>query len=232
MAEATQAAAQTNTDAGAGKTAPAAAQTARVPEAAAQPDPAKGGTLLGKEKKAEESTSLLADKVEPAAGDEKKEPEEKKPEGAPKEYADFALPEGAAVNPESLASYKATAKELGLTQEAAQTLIDYETERLAAEQKAAAVAFAAQRQKWRDELLQDPAHDQVIADARTALKRLADPETANLITSGAWGDHPGLIRLLAKAGKLVAEPRLPEGTASRGLNPSDRARIMYPSMPN
>src|SRR5712664_1558818 len=82
----------------------------------------------------EEGKSFLNDKPqeapkEPKADEPKLDADgkpivEPKPEGAPEKYADFKVPDGFKFDPTALTEAQATFKELGLTQEAAQKLID------------------------------------------------------------------------------------------------------------
>jgi len=64
-------------------------------------------------------------KPEPKEGDPKPEDKPKEPaEGAPEKYADFKVPEGFKFDEKALSEATAAFKELGLTQEAAQKLIN------------------------------------------------------------------------------------------------------------
>lgn len=88
-------------------------------------------------------------------GDDKKDKKEEEPR-APEKYESFTLPEGFEPNPEAAEEFMGVAKELDLTQEQAQGLVDYQTKKLqeATEQQTQAVTdYYEQRDaKWLEEL--------------------------------------------------------------------------------
>src|SRR6266850_2111484 len=64
-------------------------------------------------------------KPEPKEGDPKPEDKPKEPaEGAPEKYADFKVPDGFKFDPTALTEAQATFKELNLTKDQAQKLVD------------------------------------------------------------------------------------------------------------
>src|SRR5216684_2026481 len=86
--------------------------------------PAEETTTPTTEKKLD-GQSFLTQKS-PEAPKEEPKPEDKKPdaESAPEKYTDFKVPEGFKFDPEALTEATATFKELNLTQDQAQKLID------------------------------------------------------------------------------------------------------------
>ena len=106
---------------GGGGTTPAAAVD--TPEdGTASGDSANGDNPAGEEKPGTEKTAeeLAAEKAEKDTAD--KAEKDKKP-AAPEKY-EFAAPEGQALDANALAVFEPIAKELGLTQEQAQKLVD------------------------------------------------------------------------------------------------------------
>lgn len=181
---------------------------------------AKGGdpSLLGGA-----GDSGKADGADKGAADQK--PEEKKV-GAPESYAEFKAPEGVTLDKAALDKALPVFKELNLSQEQAQKLVDLQAASVAESTK----AFAEQAEKWKAEVQAIPDHQKVLGDAVLALNKLADPDTAALI-KGSWlGSHPGVIKLLAGAGKLLREDPLHEGKAGGGGGPRDAADALFGDM--
>jgi hypothetical protein len=114
-------------------------------------------------------------------------------------------------------------KELGLSQAQAQKLVDFQ----ALQNAESAKALQAQAEKWRAEVKALPESDKLLGDAVLALDKLADPETASMIKNSWLGDQPGIVKLLAKAGKLLREDPLHEGTPAAGGAPTDIADRMF-----
>ena len=194
--------------------------------------PASGGTAdqgkpADKQPEAKPAESLLADVAaegkQPDAKPEAK-PEEKKA-AVPEKY-EFKSPEGVNLDPAMLEKATPIFKELGLSQEAAQKLVDFQ----AMQQTEAAKAFSEQLGKWQAEVKAMPEANKVLGDAKLALNKLADPATQDLIGSSWMGSHPGIIKLLASAGKLLREDPLHEGRADGPTATADPAQAMFGDM--
>lgn len=119
------------------------------PSAGGSPDPKTAETGAG-DSAPKEGTPGEGGEKDPA-----KEGEQKPVEGAPEEYGDFAMPEGVAMDEARLAEFLPIAKELNLTQEQAQKLVDMEATR-AKQQMEGAVKFYEDRDKaWAADLKAD-----------------------------------------------------------------------------
>ena len=166
-------------------------------------------------------------------GDEKK-PEgekEKDPEGAPEQYADFSAPEGLSYDEQFIGTFKDAAKQLNLSQEKAQYLLD----------KCAPVI--AQRQVEQIKAVSDQWVERTKADkeiggtnwtrAASDIARVRDrfgvnadgkmdPDIAEFMSTPI-GNHPGLLKLLARVGRAVGEADFPKGDADRDgkITPAD-----------
>lgn len=96
---------------------------------------------------------------------EEPKPEDKKPEdggdkkpeaaGVPDKYTDFKLPDGYQFDPEALKTAQATFKELGLTQEGAQRLVDMYVQNGIAAAEAPYKLWADTQSTWVDQILSD-----------------------------------------------------------------------------
>lgn len=150
-----------------------------------------------------------------------------KPVGAPESYADFTLPEGVTVNPEQMNSFKATAKELGLTQEAAQRLVTFNAQAQAAQ-------FQAMVQGWEGQAKADKEFggdkfEENLAVATKAVERFGSPEFKAWLNQTGLGNHPEFIRAFYRAGKAISEDGFVPGRAGQSGGESVAQR-MFPNM--
>lgn len=101
---------------------------------------------------------------------------------------------------------------------------------IAAEAKTSVDGWTAQREAWRAEVKADPAiGDQGMAHVKTWLDTFGTPELREMLEQTGVGDHPLLLRALAKAGKEAGEaPIVPSGGGSPTV---DVYRTMYPNSP-
>jgi hypothetical protein len=232
------------------------------------PAPAGGDAPSGPGSASLLSTSQPAAAADPAAGDpaaaadadpnaaggdkpagEGKEGDgEKKPGegGAPETYADFTLPDGVTVDPKANDDFKALAKELGLSQDAAQKLVDFQGGRLKDIVEAPHRAWADVTKQWTDAIKADPEIGGAKFDAsRATAARVFDhtipgnPIVRNeaeaaalreaLDVTGA-GNNPAVVRAFARLGALInAEPNgLVLGRPAASA-PKSAAEVLYPS---
>lgn len=146
-------------------------------------------------------------------------PGESRTEGAPEQYVDFIAPEGVALNADLATDFKATAKELNLSQAAAQKLVDVMAPKIAKQQQdqMAKVVQDAQAQ-WTEEAKKDPeyggaAFEENLAVARRALDTYGSKELSSLLASSGLGSHPEVVRFFVRAGKpLSPDGKLVTGT--------------------
>ena len=188
-----------------------------------------------------------ADGAQPAAEPAKPEP----PAGAPEKY-EFKAPDGFEIKPEDLTGFEGIARELNLTQEAAQKLMDFEAARLKPLLEAPFQQWAEQNSRWQAEVKADTEiggakFDASVAEAGTALDRL--PELAKqvgitidaaalrkgLADTGA-GNVPAVVKAFVALGKLIGEDNgiapTPRPAAERPTTLEGIGRRMYPSMAN
>lgn len=219
----TSVAAETTNEAGAnggenGQAAPAAPQA----EPGANPQEAENlltGAKAEAEGEAKEGQQPNETKTE---GDEKK-PEgekEKKPEGAPEQYADFSAPEGLSYDEQFIGTFKDAAKQLNLSQEKAQYLLDKCAPVLAQRQVEQIKAVSDQ---WAERTKTDPEiggenwtrASSDIARVRDKFGINADGKMDSDIQEFMQtpiGNHPGLLKLLARVGRAFGEGDFPRGS--------------------
>lgn len=174
---------------------------------------------------------------------------EAKPEvkaGAPEKYEDFKLPEGIKLEGETLTAAQELFKGLGLTQDAAQSLVDFHTKQMTEAANAPVNAYNEMRDGWKAAAQADPDIGPKSAAIKENIGRafdtLGDPklvadfkEAMNLT---GVGDHPAFIKVLNKWATQVTEGRNVRagGPSEHGQNDKGQttrpnvAQGMYPNL--
>lgn len=128
------------------------------------------------------------------------------PKGAPEKY-EFKAPEGRHFDNEVISSFSEIAKELNLTQESAQKMLDKVGAKIEERQ---AQRFSAVSQEWAQASQADKEFggDKITANlaiAKKALDAFGTPELRSLLNESGLGNHPELIRFFYRAGKSISE---------------------------
>jgi hypothetical protein len=152
------------------------------------------------------------------------------PTGAPEKY-ELKAPEDAAMDEAGIASFSELAKELNLTQDAAQKMIDKMAPAMQARQ---ADAMQAAKAKWAEESTTDAEFGgqkltENVAIADKALTQFGTPELRTLLKESGLGNHPEIIRAFYRAGKAISE----DGSfvnGNKGATTETAAQRMYPNM--
>lgn len=160
-------------------------------------------------------------------GDQKPADEKKEqPEGAPESYEDFKAPEGLKYDDQVMDAFKEVAKETNLSQAQAQNLLDKVAPVIAQRQMAQIVEVSkqwAERSQADKELSAD--WNRSMADIARVRDRFAknedgsvDPDIAEFMSTPI-GNHPGLLKLLARAGRCIGEGTFPRGGTAPEKDP-------------
>lgn len=136
--------------------------------------------------------------------------------GAPAEYADFQLPEGIEIDADVMTEFKGLAKELGITQEAAQKLIDLQSSMEEKRAETLQQMVADQSQQWANQVKNDPEiggenYDQSVALAVKTIETFGSPELRTLLNDSGLGNHPELVKFCHRIGKAISEDKLVMG---------------------
>lgn len=183
-----------------------------------------------------EATPPQADKPQPGAEADKpaegdKPAEEKKPEGAPEKY-DFKAGEGVELDQEALKDFEPVARELNLTNEQAQKLVDaYSTKILPLVQKQQAEAWQKQTEGWAEAVKADKDIGGAnltssISSAQRALEIFGDADLKQYLNETGLGNHPALVKAFVKVGKAMSEDKVVTGGHESGG--SDLISAFYP----
>ena len=124
----------------------------------------------------------------------------------------WTLPDTIAADDEGLKAFESLARESKLAPELAQKILDFDIQRQAAAMERYQAELAEQNKARIAELQADKEFggakfQETVALANKALTALGSPELLADLNAAGLGNHPGLIRLLAKAGKAMAEDR-------------------------
>lgn len=173
------------------------------------PNPGEGDNPEGEGKQEGSKTAeeLAAEKEAKEKADKEaaeKAEKEKKP-ATPEKY-EFSAPEGQELDANALAVFEPVAKELGLSQEQAQKLVDIYPQI----QQQQAEAWSKQVADWGEQVKADKEiggdkFNASVGAAQRALDQFGNTELREYLNASGLGNHPALVRFCAKVGKAMAE---------------------------
>lgn len=162
-------------------------------------------------------------------------PEPTKAPGAPTEYL-FTPPEGQTFDESVMDAFKTTARELDLTNDGAQSILDNVLPKI---QEAADEKLQGLRAEWKELARTDEEYGGAgfqtnVKIANQALDRFGDEEMKSLLIESGLGDHPAFVRAFFRIGKAISEDTIltggPRAVVEEDLNdPAVQARRMYKS---
>lgn len=228
---------------GAAAGAPAAGATgeAGAGDGAAGAAPASGapGNLVGEAAAAGgEAKPAEGEGAKPAEGDGKPGAETKPPE-----YADFKLPEGIKLEGEALDGFKQAAAAANLSQEHAQSLLDMHAKALQQSMQQQYDAWHQTQRDWQAEVKADPDFGGAKFEAETipaiakAIQTFAPTPEAEKALRQAFsftgaGNHPEVVRFMARVGKSLMEGGHVGGAPALGDGGKSAAAKLYPNNPS
>lgn len=182
------------------------------------PDPAKSD---------EENAAAKAehDKAKPADDAADTVPEDGK--------YDLKMPEGVEVDQAMLDQFAPTFKELGLTTKQAQALTDKFIEAQSKQGEAQRKTWAKMTGDWVDQAKADPEiggtkWDATVKNASGIVKRFGNDALRDYLNASGAGNHPEMIRFMAKVGAVIGEDRPAISEAPGKKIAQDTAAILYP----
>jgi hypothetical protein len=181
----------------------------------------------GQQQQATESQTTETAKVE---GEQTEAKTDEAPAGAPEKY-EFVMPENASMDEAGIESFSAFAKDLNLTQEAAQKMVDKMAPAMQARQ---AEVLQVNKTKWADQSRADTEFGgakltENMAVAEKALNQFGTPALHTLLKESGLGNHPEIIRAFYRAGKAISE----DGSfvnGNKSATSETTAQRMYPNM--
>ncbi|NMZ78407.1 peptidase [Pseudomonas mandelii] len=191
------------TPAAAPAAAPAAESTLLTPPATpAATDPKPEG----------EQPAKPGDPAKPEDGKPKDEGKKDEPQGAPEAYTDFKLPEGMDMDAEVLGEFKGLAKELNISQEKAQQLIDFQTKLATKQAEEYQAAVTKQGEQWAAAVKSDPElggenYDKSVASAVKVIQAFGDDGLKELLNTSGLGNHPALFKFCHRVSQAISEDK-------------------------
>lgn len=154
--------------------------------------------------------------------------EEKKPEGAPEAY-EFKAAEGVELDMEALKDFEPVARELNLTNEQAQKLVDAYPKILAGVQQRQVEVWQKQTQDWAADVKADKeiGGDKLTASlskAQQALETFGTPELKEYLNETGLGNHPELVKAFVKIGKAMSEDNM---VSAANTGQRSAAEVLY-----
>lgn len=146
---------------------------------------------------------------------------------------DFSLPEGMAIDEKLAEAMSPVLKDIGLTRGQAQALAGALAAHRQAEAANGSREWADIQTGWvnsakKDAEIGGARWDTSVATAQGALARFGTPGLKAFLTESGGGNHPEVIRFMARVGNAIAEDR-PESGGAGGGRPREAAHLLFPS---
>lgn len=179
----------------------------------------------------EENAAAKAEHDKSKPDDKSDDPADKVPEDG--KYS-LTMPDGVELDQELLDAVGGDFKELGLTNKQAQALADkfikVQQDRTEKQMK----GWGETVEKWASDAKSDKEMggvnwDATSKNARRAVEKLGTPELGDYLNASGGGNHPELIRFMAKVGAMIKEDNPASGGAEGAGRPVDPAHVLYPN---
>jgi len=151
----------------------------------------------------------------------------------PDTYADFAMPEGMQLDETALAEATPLFKDLGLTQEQGQKVIDLYAKQVQAGSQTQTDNFNQLMNDWRTQAKSDgdiggDKFDENVKIAQSAVAKYGTPELKQLLEYHGVGNHVEVIRFMVRIGRTLNED-VPGSTGGATTKAEDAVSILYPN---
>ncbi len=134
-------------------------------------------------------------------------------EGAPEKYEPFKLPADVTVNQPILDEFHNLAKELNLSQEKAQKLVDLQLKHVETFAQTMQDEFQKIKDGWKADTKKALGTNlqPSLVTAGRAIEKLGTPELRQMLNQTGVGNHPELVKFFVEVGKLVSEDKVVDG---------------------
>jgi len=194
-------------------------------------------------KEAAAATAKDASKPAAAAATESKNPaaaetskaETEKPV-VPEKY-DLKLPEGALVDKSRVEEISNLAREKGLSNEQAQDLLTRENDAVVKYHNAQQDHVNKMREDWRKQVVEDKELggdnlNKNVELAHRALKEFGSDALKQQLESTGLGNHPELVRMLSKVGRLIGDDKIITTGNSSSMGRKSLEEVLYNNTKN
>jgi len=152
----------------------------------------------------------------------------------PEKY-EFKAPEGVTFDQAQIDAFTPVAKELGLTNEQAQKLVDLQTTHAANAATAQAAQWKSVTDAWAAETKADKdiggvKFNENVGIASKAIDKFGTPELRKALDDSGMGNHPAVVRFFVNVGRQISEDTMASGNAGGGGAPKTAAEILFPGM--
>ncbi|MTC64186.1 peptidase [Providencia alcalifaciens] len=155
----------------------------------------------------------------------KQEGTDKKPVSAAPEKYEFTVGEGQELDKEAVAAFEPIARELGLSNEQAQKIVDvYGSTIMPQLVKQQADEWQKQVTGWAETVNADKeglGSTESIGNAQKALDQFGSPELKSYLVETGLGNHPELVRVFSKIGKAMSEDGFVSGSSENARSAAD-----------
>ena len=187
--------------------------------------------------------SLLGGQTPPAGpevgaqgGEPPKNGSEQPQPAQPPEYTKFSIPEGFDYDDGKVSEFTTLARELNLSQEQAQKLVDLHVRHWLGYEE----GLKAQKEAWGKEAMEDPEFGgqkfvQSLRDAHRFINVFGGEKLKLALEATGVGNHPEIFKAFARAGRILGEDQLVKGAGAAptgGGTFADLANTLYPDMKN
>lgn len=186
------------------------------PSPAGEPAPKEGDTPKPGAEGDKPAEEKPADDKKPEGDKPAEKKEDDKPEGAPEKY-EFQAAEGVELDTEALKEFEPVAREMNLTNEQAQKLVDVYPKILAGVQQRQVEAWQQTTEQWAADVKADKeiGGDKLpsnLSAAQRALDQFGTPELKTYLNDTGLGNHPDLVKAFVKIGKAMSEDGMVTGS--------------------
>ncbi|WP_368913933.1 peptidase [Providencia sp. 1701011] len=188
---------------------------------AQEPAPAKQDVPASSDNPASAGTE--PSKTDDKANTEPKGDDKKPVSTAPEKY-EFTAGEGQELDKEAVAAFEPIARELGLSNEQAQKIVDvYGSTIMPQIAKQQEAAWQKQVTEWAETVKADKELGSVesIGNAQKAVDQFGTPELKQYLNDSGLGNHPELFRIFSRIGKAMSEDGFVSGSSENALSTAD-----------
>ena len=184
----------------------------------------------------EDPTLLGPEKNDSPEDQEAKDGEDAEKSEVPEKY-EVKLPEGMDLDEATLDLFSPIFKELGITNEGAQKLVDAYIPLIQStvdeQRKQSQNEFKGIVDGWKKETMTElgPSAKDELAAAGRAINKFGSPELREIMQETGVGNHKELVKFMAKIGKTISEDAMVDPNNTNAPSGKLDAHKMYPSMP-
>lgn len=213
-----------------GGSAPAVVAVEKTPAPAADNQSLLGGAKADSELAPQGGDGVIPGSAPAEPGKTPESKPQEQPQGAPEKYGDFKLPEGIQINKDAAEKFSAVAKDLNLSQEQAQKLVDLQAGMVQSAQQESLAQYNQQLSAWKDSTIKalGAGYQKELGFAAKFLDRFGSPNLRQFLNESGIGNHPELALALVKAGKAISEDPFADSSRKAGAEKSV-AELMYPN---